>query len=423
MLDSPQLGYYVVLILLLFLSGVFSASETAFSSVNYIRLKQHVKSDNKRGKLALYQVNHYTKTLTAVLIGNNIVNITATSLATYLFSTRYSGAGVVYATLLMTLFILTFGEIIPKVLAKQHAEAIVLFMSLPLHWFMILIKPIVNLAAGVENRLVDDENRKVTATEDELVEIVQTIEMEGVLDQEERELIESAILFDDKNVREVMRPRDEVVFLYDNATKEQILEVITTHKYSRIPVISYEGLHAVGIIRERDVLDCLIQNKEITMETLLRKVTFISQRHRLQTALEKLQKSREHMAVVVENMKSMNFVGIVTLEDILEEIVGEIYDEYDDLPRFVIEIGHHTYEIDGIVPIKQFFEDYLEDEPKPATEAKTFAAWIDELAEGSRIRKNREFKVKNISMRVLSVKNYQTHKLELNVYSRMDDEL
>jgi putative hemolysin len=421
-LDSPQLGYYVALIVLLFLSGVFSASETAYSSVNYIRLKQFVKQENKRAKLALYQVNHYTKTLTTILIGNNIANITATSLATYLFSVRYSGAGVLYATLLMTVFILMFGEIVPKVLAKQHPEAIVLFMSMPLHWLMVVIKPIVNVAAGVENRLTDDENKKVTATEDELVEIVQTIEMEGVLDQEERELIESAILFDDKNVREVMRPRDEVVFLYDNATKDQIINVISTHKYSRIPVISYQGLHAVGIIRERDVLDCLILNKEISMETLLRKVTFVSQRHRLQTALEKLQKSREHMAVVVENMKSMNFVGIVTLEDILEEIVGEIYDEYDDLPRFVIEIGHHTYEIDGVVPIKQFFEDYLEDEPKPATEAKTFAGWIDELADGNRLRKNREFKVKNISMRVSSVKDYQAHKLELNVYSRMDDE-
>jgi len=219
-----------------------------------------------------------------------------------------------------------------------------------------------------------------------------------------------------------MRPRDEVVFLYDNATKDQILEVISTHKYSRIPVISYEGLHAVGIIRERDVLDCLLTNKEINMEGLLRKVTFVSQRHRLQTALEKLQKSREHMAIVVENMKSMNFVGLITLEDILEEIVGEIYDEYDDLPRFVVEIGHHTFEVDGVVPIKQFFEDYLEDEPKPKTEAKTFAGWIDELANGSRLRKNKEFIYENISLKVLSVKEYQAHKLEINVYSRLDDD-
>ncbi len=419
-MDSPQVGYYIVLAILLVLSGVFSASETAYSSANPIRLKQHVKNKKKRAKLALEQVNQYTKVLTTVLIGNNIVNITATSIATYLFSVRFNEAGVLYAMLVMTVFILLFGEIIPKVLAKEHAEDIVIFMSIPIQWLMIMIKPIVEIAAGVQNKLVDEDNRKVTATEDELVEIVQTIEMEGVLDQEERELIESAILFDDKNVREVMRPRDEVVFLYDNATKEQIIDVISTHKYSRIPVISYEGLHAVGIIRERDVLDCLLMDKPISMENLLRKVTFVSQRHRLQTALEKLQKSREHMAIVVENMKSMNFVGIVTLEDILEEIVGEIYDEYDDLPRFVVEIGHHTYEVDGIVPIKQFFEDYLEDEPKPKTEAKTFAAWIDELAQGTRIRKNREFVYQNMSLKVLGVKDYQAHKIELNVYSRMD---
>lgn len=421
-MDSPQIGYYIALVILLFLSGVFSSSETAYSSANPIRLKQLAKTENKRAKLALDQVNQYTKILTTVLIGNNIVNISATSMATYIFSVWFNEAGVLYATVVMTVFILLFGEIIPKVLAKQHAEQIVMAMSFPLHYLMIVLKPLVNLASGVERRIVDDDNRKVTATEDELVEIVQTIEMEGVLDQEERELIESAILFDDKNVREVMRPRDEIVFLYDNATKDQILEVISTHKYSRIPVISYEGLHAVGIIRERDVLDCLLTGREIEMDGLLRRVTFVSQRHRLQTALEKLQKSREHMAIVVENMKSMNFVGLITLEDILEEIVGEIYDEYDDLPRFVVEIGHHTFEVDGVVPIKQFFEDYLEDEPKPKTEAKTFAAWIDELADGSRLRKNKEFIYDNISLKVLSVKDYQAHKLEINVYSRLDDD-
>ncbi len=419
-MDSPQIGFYIALVVLLFLSGVFSASETAYSSVNAIRLKQMAKANNKKAKRALDQVNQYTKVLTTILVGNNIVNISATSLATYLFSVRYSEAGVLYAMVVMTIFILLFGEIIPKILAKEHAEQIVMLMSFTIHWLMILLRPIVNLAAGVQSRFIDDDNRKVTATEDELVEIVQTIEMEGVLDQEERELIESAILFDDKNVREVMRPRDEVVFLYDNATKDQIIDVISTHKYSRIPVISYQGLHAVGIIRERDVLDCLLLDKPISMENLLRKVTFVSQRHRLQTALEKLQKSREHMAIVVENMKSMNFVGIVTLEDILEEIVGEIYDEYDDLPRFVVEIGHHTYEVDGVVPIKQFFDDYLEDEPKPKTEAKTFAAWIDELAQGTRIRKSKEYIYKNMSLRVLGVKDYQAHKIELNVYSRLE---
>ncbi len=421
-MDSPQIGFYIALVILLFLSGVFSSSETAYSSANPIRLKQLAKTENKRAKLALDQVNQYTKILTTVLIGNNIVNISATSMATYIFSVWFNEAGVLYATVIMTFFILLFGEIIPKVLAKQYAEQIVMMMSYPLHYLMIVLKPLVNLASGVERRIVDDDNRKVTATEDELVEIVQTIEMEGVLDQEERELIESAILFDDKNVREVMRPRDEIVFLYDNATKDQILEVISTHKYSRIPVISYEGLHAVGIIRERDVLDCLLTGKEIEMDGLLRRVTFVSQRHRLQTALEKLQKSREHMAIVVENMKSMNFVGLITLEDILEEIVGEIYDEYDDLPRFVVEIGHHTFEVDGVVPIKQFFEDYLEDEPKPKTDAKTFAAWIDELADGSRLRKNKEFIYNNISLKVISVKDYQAHKLEINVYSRLDDD-
>lgn len=422
-MDSPQIGYIIVLIGLIFLSGVFSSSETAFSSLNLIRLRQMTKNDDEKAKKAFKAIkvaNSYTEVITTILIGNTIVNIAATSIATYLFALQFNESAIFISMGVMTVFILLFGEVVPKVLAKQHAESIALFMSPILSVLMVIFAPLVKVFAGVGSRFVDEDNRRVTATEDELVEIVQTIEMEGVLQQEERELIESAILFDDKNVREVMRPREHVVFLYDNATQQQILDVISTHKYSRIPVISYQGLNAVGIIRERDVLDCLLTNKPISMHTLIRPVSFVSQRHRLQTALEKLQKSREHMAIVVENMKTMNFVGIVTLEDILEEIVGEIYDEYDDLPRFVVEIGHHTFEVEGIVPIKAFFEDYLEDEPKPNTKAKTFAHWIDELAMGTKLRKNKEYLYDNISMKVLSIKDGQANRIELNVYSRMN---
>jgi len=421
-LDSPQIGFIILVIFLLILSGLFSASETAFSSLNIIRLKQMAKSKNEKARYAYSISKKYTEVITTILVGNNIVNISATSIATYLFAKQFNGSGVLYATVTMTTFILIFGEIIPKVFARGYAEDIVIFMAKPLRLMMILLHPIVFLVTKVENRFIDDEDRRVTATEDELVEIVNTIEMEGVLEQDERELIESAIQFDDKTVREIMRPRDKVVFLYDNATEKQIKDVIVTHKYSRIPVISYEGLHAIGIIRERDVLDALLQNRPISMETLIKPVSYISQRRRLGAALEKLQKSREHMAVVVENVKNMNFVGIVTLEDILEEIVGEIYDEYDDLPRFVVEIGHHTFEIDGIVPIKQFFDDFLEDEKKPNTKAKTFASWVEELAAGTRLRKNRELIYENMALKVLAVKEGRASKIELNVYSRQDDE-
>lgn len=409
----------VGLVILFVFSALFSAAETAFSSLNSIRLKQYIKNEVKHAQQALELVNDYTHVITTILIGNNIANIAMTTFATLLFSSLFKGnLALSLSMTALTILILLFAEILPKVLAKQHPESFAIFITPFIRFFRLLFSPIASLMSWVEKEVLKQGDDKVTATEDELVEIVQTIEMEGVLDQEERELIESAISFDDKTVREIMKTRDQVVFLYDNATPEQIINAISTHKYSRIPVISYVGLYAIGIIRERDVLECLLHQKPISMENLLRPVSYISQRQRLQNALEKLQKSREHMAIVVETMKNKNFVGIVTLEDILEEIVGEIYDEYDDLPKFVVEIGHHTFDIEGIVPVKKFFDDYLDDDDIIPTHAKTFADWIDELAQGAKLRKNKEYKQDNYALRVLQVKDGKAARIELNVYSK-----
>lgn len=409
----------VGLVILFVFSALFSAAETAFSSLNSIRLKQYIKNEVKHAQQALELVNDYTHVITTILIGNNIANIAMTTFATLLFSSLFKGnLALSLSMTALTILILLFAEILPKVLAKQHPESFAIFITPFIRFFRLLFSPIASLMSWVEIEVLKQGDDKVTATEDELVEIVQTIEMEGVLDQEERELIESAISFDDKTVREIMKTRDQVVFLYDNATPEQIINAISTHKYSRIPVISYVGLYAIGIIRERDVLECLLHQKPISMENLLRPVSYISQRQRLQNALEKLQKSREHMAIVVETMKNKNFVGIVTLEDILEEIVGEIYDEYDDLPKFVVEIGHHTFDIEGIVPVKKFFDDYLDDDDIIPTNAKTFADWVDELAQETKLRKNKEFKQENYALRVLQVKDGKAARIELNVYSK-----
>jgi putative hemolysin len=322
----------------------------------------------------------------------------------------------------MTVVILAFGEITPKMLAKANAETLVLQMTSFVLILTFLLSPITKIAIKAQDHLSDDDDEKVTATEEELLQIVQTIEKEGVLEQEERELIESAIHFDDKTVREVMRPRANVIFLYDNATEEQILNVIKTHKYSRIPVISYETLQAVGILRERDVLDCLLNQQPIEIHKLIRPTIYISQRSKLQELLERLQKSREHLAIVIENSKSKNFVGLITLEDVLEEIVGEIYDEYDDLPTHVIEIGLHSFEIDGVVPIRQFFDDYLDQEP-PKTRARNFATWVDELNGGKRLRAPKCFEVDNLVISVLKVMDGRAVKIELEVLSKLEEDI
>lgn len=382
------------------------------------------KNGNKRAKTAYNNTKRFTALITTILIGNNIVNILATSIATMVFTELFGSAGVGVATGVMTLLILIFGEVAPKIIAKAKAEDCALFMSQPMRLLVFIFRPITVIVEKLEEHWEEKlDIEQVTATEDELLEIVSTIEQEGVLEQEERELIESVIEFDDKRVRDIMVPRDQVVFLYDNATFEQLKEILHQHKLSRLPVLSYETTEVVGILRVRDVLDTMMSGEDIIIKQLMCEPVFVSQRKKLPAVLEDIQKSREHMAIVEESLTSHVFVGIVTLEDVLEELVGEIYDEYDPLPNHVIEIGLHTFEIDGKVPLADFFDTYVEDQELPTTKARTFATWIYELNNHRKVRKGRELAFDNFELKVLETLDGMATRVELQILSPQEDEL
>ena len=423
--DSQILIYGITLFVLVCLSACFSSTETAYSSNNSIRLKQMAKNGNKKAKVAYNITKKFTSAIATILIGNNIVNILSTSLATSLFTALYGDMGVAIATVVMTVLILIFGEILPKVIAKAKPESVSLMMAKPLSILMTIFKPITLLVVWIEEKWEEKAGltETVTATEDELLEIVSTIEQEGVLEQEERELIESVIEFDDTTVKDVMVPREQVIFLYDNATFDQLKMILQTYKLSRFPIVSYESLEVIGILNIRDVFDCFLNGKEVNIKKLMRKPICVSQRRKLPQVLETIQKSREHMAVVVENTNSKNFVGILTLEDVLEEIVGEIYDEYDVLPNHILEIGHHTFIVDGNVPLYEFFDNYVEDQELPNTKARTISAWISELNGGRKLRKNREIEYENFEIKVLETKDGVARKVEICISSYVDEEV
>lgn len=423
-LDGSHIGLLILLVILIALSACFSSAETAYSSLNVIRLKQMAKSGNKKAKTAYANAKNFTAVITTILIGNNVVNILATSILTSLATELIKGAaGVAVATGVMTVLILAFGEITPKIVAKAKAENIALLMAKPLSILVTVLRPISFVVEKIEQHWEEKlQIENVTATEDELLEIVSTIEQEGVLEQEERELIESVIEFDDKNVRDIMVPRDQVVFLYDNATYDQLKTTLHDHKLSRLPVISYETTQVVGILRVRDVLDALLEGKEVVIKDLMQLPVFVTQRKKLPAVLEDIQKSREHIAIVEESQTSHVYVGIVTLEDVLEELVGEIYDEYDPLPNHVLEIGLHTFEIDGKVSLIDFFDTYVEDQDVPDTKARTFAAWIYELNNHRKVRKGREIEFENFEIKVLDTKDGMASRIELTILSYNDDE-
>lgn len=410
-MDPHLLVYIFILIILIGISALCSMTETALSSVSIIRIKAKARKGDKKSIKVYRLVKKYSETVTTILIFNNIVNILSTSLATYIFSKSLGSSGVAYATIIMTIVILMFGEITPKIFGKNNALDI-MYKVTPIFTVLVNIMfPITKLVQKFENKFNKNE-KKITVTEDELLEIVQTIEYEGVLNQGESELIQNAVSFDDKRVSSVMLKKEDVIFLYDDASEQTIRDIISSQKYSRIPVICRNTNKVIGIVHEGDLIDDILNNKKISIQSLIKDVIYITPGRKLSYALDKIQKSRMHMAIVVDNSEDHNFLGIVTLEDIIEELVGEIYDEYDDLPQNVVEIGLHTFQINPNVEVKYFFNNYLENIEVPNIKSKTFVGWLKEL-DSNRIKKNAEFQYKNIKMKILSIDAGNPTKIEL----------
>ncbi len=410
-MDPHLLVYIFILIILIGISALCSMTETALSSVSIIRIKAKARKGDKKSIKVYRLVKKYSETVTTILIFNNIVNILSTSLATYIFSKSLGSSGVAYATIIMTIVILMFGEITPKIFGKNNALDI-MYKVTPIFTVLVNIMfPITKLVQKLENKFNKNE-KKITATEDELLEIVQTIEYEGVLNQGESELIQNAVSFDDKRVSSVMLKKEDVIFLYDDASEQTIRDIISSQKYSRIPVICRNTNKVIGIVHEGDLIDDILNNKKISIQSLIKDVIYITPGRKLSYALDKIQKSRMHMAIVVDNSEDHNFLGIVTLEDIIEELVGEIYDEYDDLPQNVVEIGLHTFQINPNIEVKYFFNNYLENMEVPNIKSKTFVGWLKEL-DSNRIKKNAEFQYKNIKMKILSIDAGNPTKIEL----------
>lgn len=396
--------------------------ETAFSSMNMIKIKRKAKRGKKQA-IAVYKLsNNFSLVITTLLVFNNIVNIGASSLATYLFSSIFGVSGVFYSTIIMTIVILIFGEITPKIIAKSNPEAIVLAMICPLKILIFITYPIGFIVSKIETFFKNRGHHKkdVTATQSEFLEIVQTIESEGVLNQDERELIESAIEFDDKQIRHIMVPKKDVVFLDINSTMKDVKEVYENNRYSRIPVLNEEHDKVIGILHESDVCRILFENKRLHIEDLIREPIFISECRRLPLALNKLQKNKSHMAIVVDNIKNSEILGIVTLEDILEEIVGEIYDEHDEVPLDIVEIGHHEFEVNPKVNVREFFKEYLDITP-PKTGKKNFKDWLIFMNNDEKLILGQEFEYENITMKVASINNDEIEQIDIELETKEEE--
>lgn len=329
-MDSASITMIVVLLFLVAISACFSATETAFSSLNRVRLRNKAESGNQRAALALRLAEDYDRLLSTILIGNNVVNITATTVSTVLFTRLLPVYGPTVSTVVLTIVILIFGEISPKSMAKENAEYFAMLSARPLRVLIAVLRP-VNFLFTQWKRLLtklfhkqEDEG----ITEEELITMVDQAEDEGGLDQHESELIRAAIEFNDLEVEEILTPRVDVVAVEDTSNMDEIAKAFAESGYSRLPVYHEDIDDIVGVIHEKDFHTARYRGRE-EVKSMISPVLYTTGSTKISDLLRILQRKKAHMVIVVDEYGGTE--GLVTLEDIVEELVGEIWDEHDEI--------------------------------------------------------------------------------------------
>lgn len=372
---------YAAIILLIIMSAFFSATETAFSSVNKIRLKHEASNGNKKAARAMKIAENFDKTLTTILVGNNIVNILSTSLGTVICTELFGAKGVGIATAAMTVLILIFGEIMPKSLAKENAEKFALAFGGLLNVFIVVLTPVTFIFRGLKNlvsKLFKSGSDAPSVTEDELKYIIDEIEEEGVLEEQESDLVRSALEFDDKNVSEVLIPRVRITAVEKNDSLEHIRELFFTEQYSRMPVYEKNIDNIIGFIHERDFFKLTVSDEHAEgIESIIHEVIYITEFQTVSEVLARMQKEKIHMAIIKDQYGGT--YGMVTMEDLIEELLGEIYDETDEEDHSFIKISDNEYDAAADFNLREFEEKLGLPEDTIKSESYTLGGWALEL--------------------------------------------
>ena len=360
---EDSISSILILVLLITMSAYFSATETAYSSLNKIKLKSIANKGNKKAKLALELSEKYDSVISTILIGNNIVNIATASLATVLFTKLLGSSGVTVSTIVMTILILIFGEISPKSIAKDIPESFAIVSAPLLNAFCIILKPVNNLFCLWKKVIskVFKIQKHSGITEDEILTIAEEAENEGGINPQQLEIIKSAIELNDQEVIEAFTPRVDMVAIKDSCSKEELLNLFIESGFSRIPVYHDNIDNVIGIINEKDLINIVVNNKNEEISSIIKPLNVIQPHMKLSQLLKVLQNNKSHMALIADEYGGT--MGIITLEDILEELVGEIWDEHDKVVNDIEKIAEYEYIVRGNANIEKVLEEFdLEEE-------------------------------------------------------------
>ncbi|MDE5884623.1 MAG: hemolysin family protein [Oscillospiraceae bacterium] len=369
----------LIIVVCIVLSMYFSATETAFNSISRVRLKNKAEDGNKKAKLVLKLSEHYDEMLSAILIGNNVVNIACSSIATLLFVRLLhdNDLGATASTVVMTVILLIFGEISPKTIAKESPEQIAMFSAPFLNFLIRILKPFTFVFKQWQNLLskIFKSSEESGITEQELLTIVDEAEQGGGIDKDESELIRSAIEFNELEVRDIFTPRIDIEALPADSSKEEVARMFSESGYSRLPVYEKSLDNITGILYYKDFYHTAFQSRTEIFE-IVKPVLFVPKSKKISDLRKELQEQQQHIAVVMDEFGCT--AGLVTLEDILEELVGEIWDEHDEIVREIQKVDENVFVVSGKANIEKVFE-FLE--IASDFEAMTIGGWVMEVLE------------------------------------------
>lgn len=371
----------VGIVLLLLFSAFFSASETAFSTVNPLRMRNYAEEKVKGSRRALYISENFDKTLSTILVGNNIANIASTTLCAYLFTKFIANPTVanIVNTVAMTIVVLIFGEIMPKSIAKSNPEKVALKFSGVMFVLMKVLFPITIIFTGIQKLALRKvkSNPTPTVTEHELESIIDTMEEEGVMASEDADLIQSVLDLGDKVVYDIMTPRVDIVALDINSSIEEVKETLLETQFSRIPVYKEDKDNIIGVLNQKDFVLPMLKGEKVSIEGAMMEPLFVSETMKVDDLIRQMQKEKKHMAIVLDEHGGTS--GLVSMEDALEEMVGEIYDEHDEEnpTQMLVELDENKYKVDAELELQELFEE-LGIEHLPETEYSTVGGLLYE---------------------------------------------
>ncbi|MBE6779963.1 MAG: HlyC/CorC family transporter [Ruminococcaceae bacterium] len=413
--------------LLLAVGAFFSATEIAFSSANTVRLKNRKKNSGSLGHLTAMKIlESYDDYLSTVLIGNNIANMAISSLATIIVVDMWSEKYTWVSTLAVTLLVLTFGEIIPKVLAKQMPEDFCVMAALPIYILSWILKPLnivvtgfVNLVSKLWQSGVSDSE---AVSEDDFENIIEIVEDEGVLDEEQCDLLQNALDFDEVLAYEIITHRVDLEALDIRDPYEVNIKKCCETTFSRLPVFEDNADNIIGVLHLNHFYKKFVEGKKVNIRELLIPAVTVHKTMPLPDVLDKMRENKRHMVVVLDEYGGT--MGIVTMEDVMEQLVGEIWDENDEIEREFVEVDENKYEADGDMRVYDFFDEFdidIEEDEDFELDSATIGGWAQTMLDGE-AEEGSQFSFENLVITVLQVDGIRIERLGVEIIPQDDEE-